>query len=73
MSDHTGLKRCPFCGGEAKTVEYKVYSYVRVVCQDCGAASKNVEYSAYYTAADRAKELWNRRVEDGKILRQTVL
>lgn len=51
------LKKCPFCGGEAK-VEKRNYGY-QVRCQKCGARGK---YSK--DSRDESIEKWNRRIED---------
>ena len=50
------LKRCPFCGGEAKIAEYGCYS---VYCtQFC------CEQTIAYQDKETAIEAWNRRAED---------
>lgn len=53
------LKKCPFCGGEAKI--YKLFDYVskyRVECMNCDMCSPNQNKS------EEAMKAWNRRVEE---------
>ena len=63
------LKRCPFCGGEAKLISNRIeYEDVHAVrCQKCGASiGFNVqefgEYRPGYVFKDNAIAAWNRRV-----------
>lgn len=52
------LKKCPFCGGEAKVDELKLsneFSYKRVFCTKCKARTKN------YRSYDEAIGAWNDR------------
>lgn len=53
------LKKCPFCGGEAKI--YKLFDYIskyRVECTYCDM------YTSAYATKEEAIEAWNRRVEE---------
>lgn len=56
------LKRCPFCGGEAKLLEH-TFSHgdpcFGVECTQCGAWSYQ-----WNTDEARAAAAWNRRVAD---------
>jgi Lar family restriction alleviation protein len=49
------LKKCPFCGGEAKIVGYSLFW---IVCKECFA-----ETDAFDTKIEAIKA-WNRRVND---------
>ena len=54
-----GLKRCPFCGGEAKlniTRGFKGEVIAAFVyCRECGANTRG------YALESTAREAWNRR------------
>ncbi len=56
------LKKCPFCGGEAKlniTRGFKREVIAAFVyCTKCGVGTLS------YTLAKTAKEAWNRRAEE---------
>lgn len=53
------LKHCPFCGGEAKCVEY--YGLYHVVCFDCHMSGRDSP------SIETAQEAWNTRpLEDAK-------
>ena len=54
------LKPCPFCGGEAE-LRVNVCA-VYIACTECSAESVHVLTSPMYTAADKAAEAWNNRV-----------
>lgn len=60
------LKPCPFCGAQAIVLnEAELNRFVTkqlyfVTCTVCG-----VETPRMYITADRAKEVWNRRVDNG--------
>lgn len=52
------LKKCPFCGGEAKI--YQSFDYVskyRVECTKCEMCSPN------YNELEDVIKVWNRRME----------
>ena len=54
------LKRCPFCGGEAKTVDQTDRSEIHwfwVACSECGVRTKGK------MSFVNAISLWNRREE----------
>lgn len=48
------LKRCPFCGGEAKIEGYKIFW---ATCKECTTETK------VFDTKEEAIEAWNRRVE----------
>lgn len=53
------LKCCPFCGGEAKCIEF--YGMYHVICCDCHIAGHDA------STREKAIEAWNtRRIEDAK-------
>lgn len=63
----TGLKPCPFCGGDAETVSRSFDAFhvgYIVRCRKCGAKTDLVMVSGEYTARDKAKEMWNNRKGD---------
>ena len=47
------LKRCPFCGGEAKCIEF--YGLYHVICCDCHIAGKDCP------RRESAVSAWNKR------------
>ncbi len=51
------LKKCPFCGGEAK-MKYNVNKYYWAVCSEC-----SVETDGSYSKIEAIKQ-WNRRAND---------
>ena len=58
------LKPCPFCGGEADIftsveVGYLGSNKFTVRCGNCFCGT------GHYEDTERAKEAWNRRVDDG--------
>ena len=63
MENETEIKRCPFCGGEARTngiyweneAEDWVDDYSVVMCTECGAMGPKCQEE------EEAIELWNRR------------
>jgi len=63
----TDLKRCPFCGGEAKISHMGPYASraSKVECVGCGACTKYFSISTEYAADAMAAEAWNRRTDDG--------
>jgi len=60
------LKRCPFCGGEARISHYGpfVTRTSKVECASCGACTKYFLISEEYSSDQMAAEAWNRRTED---------
>lgn len=62
----TNLKRCPFCGGEAKVAHDVtiVYTWSYISCTKCKARTTYFLMSTEYSSDQRAIEAWNRRVED---------
>lgn len=59
------LKKCPFCGGEARLF---VGDGVRVLCQKCYATTR-ILTDAINTSTNAVKnviEAWNRRVDNGQ-------
>lgn len=62
------LKPCPFCGGEAvlKIKSFDVFNNAAFVeCKKCHARTDLIEAGLHYTAVDRAKRFWNRRIIKG--------
>lgn len=58
----TGLKPCPFCGGEARlTKNYMAQTYI--YCRNCWA---EVWGAKDQMNDEEIVEAWNRRVSDGK-------
>lgn len=64
----TKLKRCPFCGGEAKTeqcedITYnakgkaRIYPYTAVYCVDCGARIEEQD-------EEELADMWNTRTPE---------
>ena len=64
----TKLKRCPFCGGEAKTeqcedITYnakgkaRIYPYTAVYCVDCGAKIEEQD-------EEELVDMWNTRTPE---------
>lgn len=49
------IKKCPFCGGEAKMHDYLVE--YRIECENCSATIEE-------RTDVQAIEAWNRRVDD---------
>lgn len=49
------LKKCPFCGGEAKIVGYSLFW---IVCEEC------LTETAGFATKEEAIKAWNRRVEE---------
>lgn len=56
------LKRCPFCGGEART-GFAIYDYNRwgVECTKCGATVEVAEWNGDCDTEENAIKAWNRR------------
>lgn len=53
-NDMEDLKKCPFCGGKAEIVGYKIFW---VICKECTAETKS------FDTREEAIDAWNRRVE----------
>lgn len=58
------LKRCPFCGGEAKIKYCNYGSTVYIECDICGSRTADEDVSTEYCARDEVIKVWNRRVEE---------
>lgn len=61
-----GLKKCPFCGGEAKISylsEKPGYRGTKVECENCGARTKFFIISTEYGSTEEAVKAWNTRSE----------
>ena len=65
------LKRCPFCGGEARIKvmdkpdifnEY-YWQTAFIVCGDCGCRTASVDPAPNYK--EELSEAWNRRADNG--------
>ena len=61
----TELRKCPFCGGEAKFV--KTYYSTWVKCTCCHASANSGE------SAEIAAELWNRRAGEQKVIDEMII
>ena len=66
------LKRCPFCGGEAKMVHVMYTDVWYVHCSECladiGSRSQAWDTSRgklFFESSEEAAEAWNRRISDG--------
>lgn len=60
------LDACPFCKGEAKLIlsnHGNNFSAAWVTCTQCKCETKRIPISLEYSAAEKAKELWNAREE----------
>jgi Lar family restriction alleviation protein len=59
-----GLKKCPFCAGEAEIKGIKGFDMKVIIaaifCKQCGASTKN------YGSINGAIEAWNGRVQEQK-------
>ena len=54
------LKRCPFCGGEAKCIEY--YGLYHVVCCDCYTTGRDCP------SIETACKAWNSRPIENELI-----
>lgn len=66
------LKPCPFCGCHDRRVGVRKMGNkgYKIICGKCGGASPYVKIEDFANKMDaqkKAKESWNRRVDDGKI------
>lgn len=62
--DEINIKPCPFCGGEAKLVDYGISGKYKVVqCLECGARTRLFDPEIF--RGGNAVEAWNRRTGDG--------
>ena len=64
------LKPCPFCGGEAKVVEYWLKGIANkkhywIECKACGVRKDNRRQG--YRTRKNAVDAWNKREEMGKV------
>jgi Lar family restriction alleviation protein len=59
------LRKCPFCGGEAKT-GYAINDYNRwgVECNECGATVEVAAWRGVPDTEENAIKAWNRRYEN---------
>ena len=56
------LKRCPFCGGEARMHKTAFLKYeVEVVCKNCGARTLTHSSASFSDANMNAIKAWNTR------------
>ena len=58
MKSNTDLKRCPFCGGEAK-IDKTTSNAVEVACSECSASTPL--FWAFIGGEEKAIEAWNTR------------
>ena len=59
------LKPCPFCGSLARLEEHVFTGYSNtygVICPLC-----RTQGNQFWASKEEAVEMWNRRVEDGKV------
>ena len=61
----TELRKCPFCGGEAKIV--KSFYSIWVKCTCCNASTNGGE------SEEIAAELWNRRAGEQKVIDEMII
>ena len=59
------LKRCPFCGGEAK-IDKTTSNAVEVACSECSASTPL--FWAFIGGKEKAIEAWNTRKPTERIL-----
>lgn len=52
------LKPCPFCGGEAKMLEYKMSPLVKIECGKCGIGA------LWHRNQMELVKKWNKRVAE---------
>lgn len=67
VSDTENLKKCPFCGGEAKMKVNESTLNTLIACPSCNVAMKN-NFKGHKRIKKLLEELaieaWNRRVEE---------
>lgn len=67
MSDKTSeLKRCPFCGGEARLNYERIPGedkgfWAQIICQECHARSGGIWAGSYNSAERKETKAWNTR------------
>lgn len=63
------LKRCPFCGDEAKLLHgiIGVNKFSYVMCLGCCVKTDRHVISTEYSCDEKAIAAWNRRKDDEKI------
>ena len=62
MNRMSELKRCPFCGGEARMHKTAFLKYeVEVVCKNCGARTLTHSSASFSDANMNAIKAWNTR------------
>ena len=59
------LKKCPFCGGEAKAAhdDTIVYTWSYIYCTKCEARTTDFRMSTEYSSDQKAIEAWTRRAD----------
>lgn len=59
----TGLKPCPFCGGEARLHHGSngINKTSFVMCEGCCVKTEGTEISTRYSSDEKAIDVWNRR------------
>ena len=65
----TELKKCPFCGGEAKLNYERIQGedkgfWAQVKCKKCCGRSGGTWAGSYNAAERKEMEAWNRRAEE---------
>ena len=64
------LKRCPFCGGEAKCIEF--YGLYHVICCDCHIAGKDCPRRESAVSAWNARQIENELEAENARLREAL-
>ena len=60
------IKKCPFCGGEAKILHGGLAFMASVQCTECGAEIKRIAEQQYQDPVAMAVVAWNRRPRRGR-------
>lgn len=64
------LKRCPFCGGESKCIEF--YGLYHVICCNCHIAGKDFQTRESAVSAWNARPIENEQAADIARLRGNI-